>query len=183
MSMRPMALGGAMATACVVAAFSAAVQCAQAALKPEAPPQKQGSALKPVPGPGAGTISVTSPTSSQQVSAPSQASRPASSAGSFHVRPATTSNSRAPQRPTARRESPPARASGRFVGFRDAAGFVDLQQAARSEGSALLLAAGLLLVLLAIGETAFLAFVGPPAPSSRRPPEDAVPIRRIQLRR
>jgi hypothetical protein len=91
-------------------------------------------------------------------------------------------NSRAPQRPTARRDVRADRDHGRVVGFRDAAGFVDLREAAGSASSALLLVAGLLLVVLVIGETAFLGLVGPPAPS-RLSVEETVPIRRMQLRR
>jgi hypothetical protein len=186
-----MTLGGALATACVFAAFSAAAQHAQAAPKPQAPPQKHATSLKPVPGPGSGSSIQKSSTAAAGTSSPASrtvvavhpagGAAPSAAKGAVPVT-ATPVNSRAPQRPTARRDVRADRDHGRVVGFRDAAGFVDLREAAGSASSALLLVAGLLLVVLVIGETAFLGLVGPPAPS-RLSVEETVPIRRMQLRR
>ena len=75
---------------------------------------------------------------------------------------------------------------GRPAGWQDAAGLSELRSAASSSRSALLLAAGFALLLLVIAETTFLGFASSRlgvAPVRRRPPEESVPIRRVQLRR
>jgi hypothetical protein len=101
------------------------------------------------------------------------------------ARPSTT------ERVTARhRNHTLAQLSRLTFGLRDIATLDELSPTAGSGGSALLLAAGFLLVLFVIGETAFLGLAGsrlqvararPPA--RRRSPEEPYPIRRIQLRR
>jgi hypothetical protein len=76
------------------------------------------------------------------------------------------------------------------VGLRNAAGFGEVRSVASSSDSPWLLAAGLLLVLLVLGETTFLGLAGPRlgvaqprAPRERRRPPEELPIRRIKLRR
>ena len=146
---------------------------AQAAPEPEAAPRGYTPALRPLPAPGAsspkplaaGSYSRPSPTSqrssgsaavpTQYVSTHSRASKAVK-----HTSSRTAKQRTSKARVTARRRAP---SSGR-----EASSLGDLRPSPKSY-SAFLLAAGLLLVLLVIGETAFLGVAGSRFGLSARP--------------
>ena len=177
--------------ACALPVFAAT---AYAAPKPVAPPHPHHNAVRPVPWPGASSATksvLSTSTASTSVSAPAPAVRRAARVtlvfrtANGPVAPGT------PQRPARRGQArPAAQNAGRPAGWQDAAGLSELRSAASSSRSALLLAAGFALLLLVIAETTFLGFassrfgVAPVRrPVTRRPPEESIPIRRVQLRR
>ena len=180
---------GMVAAACALLAFAATAERAHAAPKPVDPPHARHQALKPVPWPGASSTSPSSSTGSVSTSIPAVRRAVRSTAVVRAVQgpvaPAT------PQRPQPRSKvQPPAQDRGRPVGFQDAAGLSELRSAAGSSSSALPLAAGIALLLLVIGETTFLGLAssrlgvaGARGPATRRPPEEPLPIRRVELRR
>jgi hypothetical protein len=176
-----MILRGGVVTACALTAFAAAALGAQAALKPEAPPHhSHGTSLRPVPG------RVATSTESSTVSLTASSTASTSVPAQVLIAPVSVVRhsspmSRAPQRPAARRARPVVQHHGRPIGFRDAADFVDLRAVTSRGASAWLLVSGLLLVLLVIGETAFLRLAVPPL-GRREPSENALPIRPVQLR-
>jgi len=182
---------GMFTVACALLAFAATAQRAQAAPKPVAPPHAHHQALKPVPWPGASSTNSSSSTGFLSTSIPAvrRVARSAVIARAIY-RP-DASASATPQRPAPRSKAPPpAQDRGRPVGFQDAAGLSELRSAASSSSSTLPLAAGIALLLLVIGETTFLGLAssrlgvsGPRGPVTRRPPEEPLPIRRVQLRR
>jgi hypothetical protein len=187
--------GGAVVAACAVT-FLAAAQIAHAAPKPEAPPHQRGTSLQAVPGPGSTSAKTTStPASSSRGSTHRPTVQPP--AGSTQItRYTRTTSSRkpvAPQRRATTRPKSHAPAPEHPllpVGLRNAAGFGEVRSVASSSDSSWLLAAGLLLVLLVLGETTFLGLAGPRlglavprATRERRRPPEELPIRRIQLRR
>jgi hypothetical protein len=166
------------AAACALLALAAAPQAVGAGLKPQAPPQTHRNAPQPVAWPGA----------SSTKSSPSTSSLSPALRRTVRSAVIVRSASATPQRRAPRSKAqPPAQDRGRPIGFRDAAGLNELRSVASSGGSALLLAAGLALLLLVIGETTFLGLassrLGAPEPVKRRPPEEPYPIRRVQLRR
>jgi hypothetical protein len=175
-----------------VAAFALPVfaATAYAAPKPVAPPHSHHNAVRPVPWPGASSATksvLRTSTVSTSVSAPAPpAVRRAASVAFRAARGPVAAGT--PQRPARRGRARPAAQDhpGRPAGWQDAAGLSELRSAASSSRSALLLAAGFALLLLVIAETTFLGFASSRlgvVPVRRRPPEESVPIRRVQLRR
>jgi hypothetical protein len=161
-------------TACALPVFAAT---AYAAPKPVAPPHSHHNAVRPVPWPGASSATKSV-----------QSTSTVSTSGTLVFRTANGPVApRTPQRPARRGQATPAaQHPGRPAGWQDAAGLSELRSAANTSRSALLLAAGFALLLLVIAETTFLGFASSRlgvAPVRRRPPEESVPIRRVQLRR
>ena len=165
---------------------------AYAAPKPVAPPHSHHNAVRPVPWPGASPAtksvqSTSTVSTSGSAPAPPAVRRPARVTIVFRTAHGPVAPS-TPQRPARRGQGRPAAQDhpGRPAGWQDAAGLSELRSAANASRSALLLAAGFALLLLVIAETTFLGFASSRlgiAPVRRRPPEESVPIRRVQLRR
>jgi hypothetical protein len=176
-----------------VAAFALPVfaATAYAAPKPVAPPHSHHNAVRPVPWPGASSatksvLSTSTVSTSVSAPAPPAVRRAARATLVFRAAHGPVASG-TPQRPARRgRARPAAQHPGRPAGWQDAAGLSELRSAASSSRSALLLAAGFALLLLVIAETTFLGFASSRlgvVPVRRRPPEESVPIRRVQLRR
>jgi hypothetical protein len=179
-------------TACALPVFAATVH---AAPKPVAPPHSHHNAVRPVPWPGASSAtksvqSTSAVSTSLSAPPPPAVRRPARVTLVFR-----TANGpvvpRTPQRPARRGQASPAAQDhpGRPAGWQDAAGLSELRSAASSSRSALLLAAGFALLLLVIAETTFLGLAGSRLgvapvrrPVRQHPPEESIPIRRVQLR-
>src|SRR2546430_5665764 len=186
---------GTLVAVCALLALAALTGRAQAGPAPEAPPHPQGGSLKPDPGPGVNTAkpattpALSSSRASSYVPSFQRAAVSAAIVRSTSVHHTSAARTTTPQRrATQPKIEPAAQHDALPVGLRAAAGFNELRSAASSGGSALLLTAGLLLVLFVIGETTFLGLAGSrlgvaPAPTRRRSSEEPYPIRRIQLRR
>src|SRR4051794_3686470 len=182
---------GMLAVACALLAFAATAQRAQASPKPVAPPHAHHQALKPVPWPGPSSSNASSSTRSVSTSPPAVRRVARSAVVTRAIYRPVASASPTPQRSAPRSKAPPpAQDRGRPVGFQDAAGLSELRSAASSSNSALPLAAGIALLLLVIGETTFLGLAssclgvsGARGSVTRRPPEEPLSIRRVQLRR
>ena len=180
-----------LAAACALAVFAAN---AYAAPKPVAPPHSHHNVVRPVPWPGASTATKSVQTTSTvstvgSAPAPPTVRRAARVTVVFRTAHGPVAASK-PQRPARRGQARPIPAAqghpGRPAGWQDAAGLSQLRSAASSSRSALLLVAGFALLLLVIAETTFLGFANSRlgvAPVRRPPPEEPVPVRRVQLRR
>jgi len=185
--------------ACAGTAAAAAAQCV-AAPKPQAAPRRSGAQLRPIPAPVAPARSLIPSVKSARSQPVHIASVPKSSPTVPKIS-LTYSSSSTPVEPTSghaqqtrsqsRQQKPPkARATAkRSVGRRAAAALDKLRPLPKSGESWFLLAVGLGLVLLVVGETTFLAVVGPHfgfAVRRRRPrrvPAAEPAIRRVLLRR
>jgi hypothetical protein len=165
---------------------------AYAAPKPVAPPHSHHNAVHPVAWPGASSatksvLSTSTGSTSGSAPAPPAVRRAARATLVFRAARGPVASG-TPQRPARRGQARSATQDhpGRPAGWQDAAGLSELRSAASSSRSALLLVAGFALLLLVIAETTFLGFASSRlgiAPVRRRPPEESVPIRRVQLRR
>jgi hypothetical protein len=183
---------GMVVAACALLALAVTTQRAQAAPpKPQAPPRAHRTAPHPAPWPGASATKSVMSTSSSSASASTSIPAAPHVARAVVVVAAQRSAAPAtPLRPKPRTRAKPARDPGLPIGFQDSAGLNELRSVATSGDSALLLVAGLVLLLLVIGETTFLGLAGSRlevarvrAPVRRPPPEEPLPIRRVQLRR
>ena len=190
----------ALVVGCVAVAAVTTSQSVQAAPHPQGAPRGQGTLLKPDPGPGASSAKTSSATSSASTS-------PSASGGSIgsapsrstYVGPASQTGSGATDRPFTRslgKSHKPRKARtavkhrARTGVRREAALLSELRPVPGSGASWLLLAAGLVLVLLVIGETTFLGvarsrfgLATPREPARRRAAEDPYPIRQVLPRR
>ena len=155
---------------------------------PQRPPTPARAPIRPDPAPAAQTPAVGSTTVSARVS-----STPASSQ-SHHSAYSTTTAIREPTRTqttrrATRRTTTPSTQAGTGPVLRSLAAWAPgrklFDTSAVTESSRtdfLLLFVGLALVLLTIGEATFLRLAAR-APKGRRPTEERLPIRRVQLRR
>jgi hypothetical protein len=161
---------------------------AQGPPTPQRPPSPARAPIRPDPAPAAQAPAVTSTTVSAPVSS-TPASKP-SLATAYSVSNVTREPARA--QATKRRTqttTTPSRQDGTARALRSLASWApgrklfDTSAATPSSGTSfLLLFVGLALVLLTIGETTFLRRAAR-APKGRRPAEERLPIRRVQLRR
>jgi Predicted solute binding protein len=189
---------GAVVVVCALGAMVLGAQSAQAEPKPETPPSHSVKSPKPSPTPGAastkssGATASTSATTASTVvgtTATVHNSSPASSA-STALRQSYTPPRRAhtaPPKPKPDRASPKL---GQLFELRVLAGLRDLPSVESPTSSGWLLAAGFALVLLVVAETSFLGLAGSrfgvggdPSAGKRRPAEEPLAIRRVQLRR
>jgi hypothetical protein len=167
-------------------------QGAQAEPKPETPPSHSVNSPKPSPTPGADSTKSSGATASASTVSGTTAtvhnSTPASSAStalrqSYPPRRAHT----APPKPKPDRAPPKL---GQLFELRVLAGLRDLPSVESPTSSGWLLAAGFALVLLVVAETSFLGLAGSRfgvggdrSAGKRRPAEEPLAIRRVQLRR
>jgi|GraSoiStandDraft_4_1057263.scaffolds.fasta_scaffold12564_1 hypothetical protein len=195
---------------CALVLMAFAAEPAMADPQPEAPPQPHsGSAhVQPVPAPSAsGTNSSASTqvssSTSTQVSFPTSTTPPLStSVRTVPQSPVTAAHVRASSRPLhtrprrhatsrqASRQQPPSLNSGWPTWLRGTTGLHELRSVGRAGGSSLPVAAGIALVLLVIAEASFLGLassrLGRPdarLPARKRPADEPLAIRRVQLRR
>ena len=195
---------------CALVLMAFAAEPAMADPQPEAPPQQHsGSAhVQPVPAPSAsGTNSSASTqvssSTSTQVSSPTSTTPPLStSVRTVPQSPVTAAHVRASSRPLhtrprrhatsrqASRQQPPSLNSGWPTWLRGTTGLHELRSVGRAGGSSLPVAAGIALVLLVIAEASFLGLassrLGRPdarLPARKRPADEPLAIRRVQLRR
>jgi hypothetical protein len=161
---------------------------AQGAPTPQRPPTTARAPIRPDPAPAAQTPAVGSTTVSARVS-----STPASNQPLHSAYPATTAT-REPTRAQAtrkatRRTTSPSKQVSTERALRSLAAWAPgrklfdtsaVTQSSRTDF--LLLFVGLALVLLTIGEATFLRLAAR-APKGRRPTDERLPIRRVQLRR
>ena len=191
--------------ALVLMAFAAAP--AMADPQPEAPPQPHsGSAhVQPVPAPsasGTNSSASTQGTSSTSTRVSSPTSTTPTSVLTVPQSPVTAAHVRASSRPLhtgprrhatsrqASRHQPPSLNSGWPTWLRSTTALNELRSVGRAGGSSLPVAAGIALVLLVIAEASFLGLAGsrlgrPDArlPARKRPADERLAIRRVQLRR
>jgi hypothetical protein len=181
---------------CAAALVGATAGSALADLKPQRPPPHHG-ALRPDPVPGASSPrSVVKTALSTQTQQPviARSSTPRTTAPAYVApTPRTSAAPRSSVRSTSSKQrARPAGGTHRLWPDvrRGAASLTSVRALPGSRRSWLVLAAGLGLVLLVIGETTFLrlsgAWFGLPAPArsrSTRPPEPAVAIRQVRPRR
>jgi cytoskeletal protein RodZ len=186
---------------CALGAMSLAVQSANADPTPEAPPPSHAvSSPQPSSPPGAASSKTTSTATSAATSGSHVSTSTPSVPRVVVTTPFAHTRASAPSTPSARARGhtapvrayapPPKRDLAPLFELRDLAGLDVLPSAANSGSSGLLLVAGFALVLLVIAETSFLGLAGSRfgpggarAPSKRRPAEEPVTIRRVQLRR
>jgi len=191
---------------CALIVMALAAQRAQAAPKPEAPPQTSGNSTSVHPDgwPSAsgksssnfmqaGSPSTSTPVSTSTSATPAATRTPVAAASVRvssrppHMQPRR--HNAAPPRRTARHQ-PPTLSSGWPDWLRNAARLNELSSVGRSSGSSLLFAAGIALLLLVIAEASFLGLagarrrvVGAPEPTWRPPADEPLAIRPVQLRR
>ena len=187
---------------CALVLMAFAAEPAMADPQPEAPPQPHsGSAhVQPVPAPSA---SGANSSASTQVSFPTSTTPPLStSVRTVPQSPVTAAHVRASSRPLhtrprrhatsrqASRQQPPSLNSGWPTWLRGTTGLHELRSVGRAGGSSLPVAAGIALVLLVIAEASFLGLassrLGRPdarLPARKRPADEPLAIRRVQLRR
>lgn len=198
MSARQAMFRGAVVVVCALGAMVLGAQGAQAEPKPETPPSHSVNSPKPSPTPGAasttssGATASTSTTTASTVvgtTATAHNSSPASSAST-----ALRQSYPPPRRAhTALPKPKPDRAPpklGQLFELRVLAGLRDLPSVESPTSSGWLLAAGFALVLLVVAETSFLGLAGSRfgvggdrSAGKRRPAEEPLAIRRVQLRR
>jgi hypothetical protein len=193
---------GAAVVVCALGAMVLGAQSAQAEPKPETPPSHSVNSPKPSPTPGAASTTSSASASTSTTTAPassSGASNSISSASTVAGTTATVHNSSpASSASTALRKSysPPRRAHtappklGQLFELRVLAGLRDLPSVESPTSSGWLLAAGFALVLLVVAETSFLGLAGSRfgvggdrSAGKRRPVDEPLAIRRVQLRR
>jgi hypothetical protein len=168
-------------------------QSAQAEPKPETPPSHSVNSPKPSPTPGAASTKSSGATASASTVVGTTATVHNSSPASFAstaLRQSYTPPRRAhtaPPKPKPDRAPPKL---GQLFELRVLAGLRDLPSAESPTSSGWLLAAGFALVLLVVAETSFLGLAGSRfgvggdrSAGKRRPAEEPVAIRRVQLRR
>jgi hypothetical protein len=187
---------------CALFLMAFGAEPAMADPQPEAPPQPHsGSAhVQPAPAPSA---SGTNSSTSTRVSSPTSTTPPLStSVRTVPQSPVTAAHVRASSRPLhtgprrhatprqAPRHQPPSLISGWPTWLRGTTGLNELRSVGRADGSSLPVAAGIALVLLVIAEASFLGLAGsrlgrPDArlPARKRPADEPLAIRRVQLRR
>ena len=187
---------------CALFLMAFAAEPAMADPQPEAPPQPHsGSAhVQPVPAP---STSGTNSSASTRVSSRTSTTPPLStSVRTVPQSPVTAAHVRASSRPLhtgprrhathrqAPRHQPPSLISGWPTWLRGTTGLNELRSVGRAGGSSLPVAAGIALVLLVIAEASFLGLAGsrlgrPDArlPARKRPADEPLAIRRVQLRR
>jgi hypothetical protein len=188
----------ALAIVCVIAAAGATAQRAGAGPQPQDAPRGHAKVLKPEPAPRASAAKAFSASSTSMSSSISRGS--SAPAASTQVPAVSQTGStvtdrlsaRLPEKSQRARKARTSATSRPPTGVRrDAAGFSELRPAPESGASWVLLAAGLVLVLLVIGETTFLGLAGSrfgvvtrPRGTRRVPPQaTTVPIRRVLPRR
>jgi hypothetical protein len=157
---------------------------AQGPTGPDPSPPPAHAPIRPDPAPGARTSTVastivTAPVSATTASTPSlPAARSVSTATREPARRQTTK-----RRTTSHAKEGSTRALRSLASWAPGRKLFVASAATRSSGTNfLLLFVGLALVLLVIGETTFLRLAAH-APKGRRPAEERLPIRRVQLRR
>jgi hypothetical protein len=187
---------------CALFLMAFVAEPAMADPQPEAPPQPHsGSAhVQPAPAPSA---SGTNSSTSTRVSSPTSTTPPLStSVRTVPQSPVTAAHVRASSRPLhtgprrhatprqAPRHQPPSLNFGWPTWLRGTTGLNELRSVGRAGGSSLPVAAGIALVLLVIAEASFLRLAGsrlgrPDArlPARKRPADEPLAIRRVQLRR
>lgn len=210
MSARQAMFRGAVVVVCALGAMVLGAQSAQAEPKPETPPSHSVNSPKPSPTPGAASTKSSGATvsTSTTTASSSGASNSTSSSSTVVGTTATVHNSSsASSASTALRQSytPPRSAHtapakpkpdrappklGQLFELRVLAGLRDLPSVESPTSSGWLLAAGFALVLLVVAETSFLGLAGSRfgvgddrSAGKRRPAEEPLAIRRVQLRR
>jgi hypothetical protein len=181
----------ALLVACAVALSGVTAGGALAGLKPQHAPVRHGT-LKPDPAPGAGSSSTAAKVALSTASVSVQTQVAPTSASPRYVVPSprTTATPRRPAKPAVAREARRPRTVGRLRIWPDVrhgvASLTSLRAVPGSGRSWLLLAAGLALVLLAIGEATllklsagWLELSAPPRSGERRVPESTYPVRQV----
>lgn len=178
---------------CALGAMSLAVQSANAEPTPQPPPSSHAvNSPQPSSPPGAASPKTTSTATSRPTSGSHVSTSTPSVPRVVVTTPFARTRASAPSTPSAPARGhtpPPKRDLAPLFELRDLAGLDELPSVANSGSSGLLLAAGFALVLLVIAETSFLGLAasrfgpgGARAPS-KRPADEPVAIRRVQLRR
>ena len=198
---------GAVVVVCALGALVLGAQSAQAEPKPETPPSHSVNSPKPSPTPGAASTKSSGATvsTSTTTASSSGASNSTSSSSTVVGTTATVHNSSSASTALRQSYTPPRSAHtapakpkldrappklGQLFELRVLAGLRDLPSVESPTSSGWLLAAGFALVLLVVAETSFLGLAGSrfgvgddPSAGKRRPAEEPLAIRRVQLRR
>ena len=180
---------------CCLAAAGISTKSARAeqGLRPERPPGSAGAQLRPDPGPGARVPEapvVSAPPASSPSSGHTVVSVPAASSVPYTPKQASVRATKRPTRPATRPSPPRGRPSWAWWPWRGAVSALASAGGRSSSGVSIPLAAGLALLLLVIGEAAFLGLAanvfGIPArrrPEPSRYAEASFPIRQVFPRR